>query len=55
MLCSYAELIRSVWGDEAQAPHTRDDLARLAYDIRQKLVRNRMERRERGGTLPGPP
>lgn len=37
VLCPYAELIRAVWGDEAGPPHTRDDLARLVYDLRRKL------------------
>jgi len=36
-LCPYAELIVAVWGEEAQEPHTRDDLARLVYDLRRKL------------------
>jgi DNA-binding response OmpR family regulator len=26
-----------VWGEEPHAPHTREDLARLVYDLRRKL------------------
>jgi DNA-binding response OmpR family regulator len=37
VLCAYEELIVAVWGDEPVEPHTRDDLARLVYDLRRKV------------------
>ncbi len=37
VLCPYDELVIAVWGDEPSAPHTRDDLVRLVYDLRRKL------------------
>lgn len=36
-LCAHDELIAAVWGEEPHAPHTREDLARLVYDLRRKL------------------
>ncbi len=40
VLCPYAELVTAVWGQEPHAPHTREDLARLVYDLRKKLERD---------------
>lgn len=37
VLCPYSELIAAVWGDEPHAPHTREELARVVYELRQKL------------------
>lgn len=40
VLCPYAELIAAVWGEEVNAPHTRDDLARLVHDFRKRIERD---------------
>lgn len=37
VLCSHDELITAAWGEEAQAPHTREELARLVHDLRRRL------------------
>ena len=37
VLCSYQELVGAVWGDDPHLPHTREELARLIYEIRRRL------------------
>lgn len=39
VLCSYGELIGAVWGDDPHVPHTRDELARVVYEVRRRLGR----------------
>jgi hypothetical protein len=40
VLCPYDDLVTAVWGDEVHAPHTREDLARLVYDLRRRIERD---------------
>lgn len=39
VLCSHGELIGAVWGDDPHVPHTRDELARVVYEVRRRLGR----------------
>jgi len=37
VLCSHDELVIAVWGEDAAVPHTREELARLVYEVRRRV------------------
>lgn len=37
VLCTYDELVVAVWGEDAAVPHTREELARLVYEVRRRI------------------
>ncbi|HEX3622405.1 MAG TPA: FHA domain-containing protein, partial [Acidimicrobiales bacterium] len=37
VLCSFEELVGAVWSDDPHLPHTREELARVIYEVRRRL------------------